>query len=215
MKKYILFIFTFCFFIMFSSSVIAEECDSTKVEKLKKQADVISAVSQFDEDGLANGIFNNNIVTVYGLPNNFYIVNKSRSVLFSDEDVVDGTVNKDVGYGDGELYVYSYDCPNQKLKTLTVELKKYNKFYASTDCDDIRDEVDVCEKFYDTDNLSYSAFKRKIKEYKKNSMQNIITKFNLIKFINDNIFITIGIGLIIFGVIIALIFKNIKNNKLD
>ncbi len=215
MKKYILFIFTFCFFIVFSSSVIAEECDSAKIENLKKQADVVSAVSQFDEEGLSNGIFNNNIVTVYGLPNNFYIINKSRSVLFSDEDVVDGTVNKDVEYGDGKLYVYSYDCPNQKLKTLTVELKKYNKFYASTDCDDIRDEVDVCEKFYDTDNLSYSAFQRKIKEYKKNSMQNVITKFNLVKFIKDNIFITIGIGLVIFGVIIALIFKNIKNNKLD
>ena len=81
MKKYTLVIFTFCIFIMFSSGVIAEEkCSDSKINELKKQVDVVSVVSQYDEDGLASGIFNNNIVTVYGLPKGFYVINKSSSV---------------------------------------------------------------------------------------------------------------------------------------
>lgn len=208
--------FTFILLFVFNLNVLAlEKCGNDKVEELKKQADVISAVSQFDEDGLANGIFNNNIVTIYGLPDDFYVISKSRSVLFSSEDVVDGAINKEVSYGDGELYVYSYSCPEQKLKTIKVELKKYNKFYDSTECDDVRDKIEICEKFYDTDNLSYSVFQKKLNEYKKNNKKNIINNFNLIKFIKDNIFVAVGLVFIIIVVVVALIAKKIKNNRLE
>lgn len=215
MKKYILFIFTFCFFIMFSSSVIAEECDSTKIENLKKQADVVSVVSQFDEDSVSMGIFNSNIVSVYGLNDGLYATNKGHTIIFSSSDSVDGVVSRIVDSDYGVLNVYSIECPNVALKSFKLDLKQLNNYYSYDECKDIKDEIDVCSKFYDTSNISYSVFLSEIEKYKTNNMQNIITEFNLIKFIKDNIFIAIGICLVIFIVIIALVIKNIKNNKLD
>lgn len=215
MKKYILFIFTFCFFIMFSSSALAEECDSTKIENLKKQADLVSAVSQFDEDSVSMGIFNSNIVSIYGLTDGLYATNKGQTIIFSSSDSVDGVVSRIVDSDYGVLNVYSIECPNVALKSFKLDLKQLNKYYSYDECKDIKDEIDVCSKFYDTSNISYSVFLSEIEKYKTNNMQNIITEFNLIKFIKDNIFIAIGIGLVIFIVIIALVIKNIKNNRLD
>ena len=215
MKKYILFIFTFCFFIMFSSSALAEECDSTKIENLKKQADVVSAVSQFDEDSVSMGIFNSNIVSVYGLNDGLYATNKGHTIIFSSSDSVDGVVSRIVDSDYGVLNVYSIECPNVALKSFKLDLKQLNKYYSYDECKDIKDEIDVCSKFYDTSNISYSVFLSEIEKYKTNNMQNIITEFNLIKFIKDNIFITIGIGLVIFSVIIALVFIKYRNSKLD
>ena len=215
MKKYILFIFTFCFFIMFSSSALAEECDSTKIENLKKQADLVSAVSQFDEDSVSMGIFNSNIVSIYGLTDGLYATNKGQTIIFSSSDSVDGVVSRIVDSDYGVLNVYSIECPNVALKSFKLDLKQLNKYYSYDECKDIKDEIDVCSKFYDTSNLSYSVFLSEIEKYKTNNMQNIITEFNLIKFIKDNIFIAIGIGMVIFSVIIALVIKNIKNNRLD
>ncbi len=215
MKKYILFIFTFCFFIVFSSSVIAEECDSTKIENLKKQADVVSAVSQFDEDSVSMGIFNSNIVSVYGLNDGLYATNKGHTIIFSNSDSIDGVVSKIIDSDFGTLNVYSIECPNVALKSFKLDLKQLNKYYSYDECKDIKDEIDVCSKFYDTSNISYSVFLSEIEKFRKNNKKNIISEFNIIKFIKDNIFITIGIGLVIFSVIIALVFIKYRNSKLD
>ena len=215
MKKYILFIFTFCFFIMFSSSVIAEECDSTKIENLKKQADVVSAVSQFDEDSVSMGIFNSNIVSIYGLNDGLYATNKGHTIIFSNSDSIDGVVSKIIDSDFGTLNVYSIECPSVILKSFKLDLKRLNKYYNYDECKDIKDEIDICSRFYDTSNISYSVFLSEIEKFRKNNKKNIISEFNIIKFIKDNIFITIGIGLVIFSVIIALAFIKYRNNKLD
>lgn len=215
MKKYILFIFTFCFFIMFSSSVIAEECDSTKIENLKKQADVVSAVSQFDEDSVSMGIFNSNIVSIYGLNDGLYATNKGHTIIFSNSDSIDGVVSKIIDSDFGTLNVYSIECPSVILKSFKLDLKRLNKYYNYDECKDIKDEIDICSRFYDTSNISYSVFLSEIEKFRKNNKKNIISEFNIIKFIKDNIFITIGIGLVIFSVIIALVFIKYRNNKLD
>lgn len=215
MKKYILFIFTFCFFIMFSSSVIAEECDSTKIENLKKQADLVSAVSQFDEDSVSMGIFNSNIVSIYGLNDGLYATNKGHTIIFSNSDSIDGVVSKIIDSDFGTLNVYSIECPSVILKSFKLDLKRLNKYYNYDECKDIKDEIDICSRFYDTSNISYSVFLSEIEKFRKNNKKNIISEFNIIKFIKDNIFITIGIGLVIFSVIIALVFIKYRNNKLD
>ena len=215
MKKYILFIFTFCFFIMFSSSVIAEECDSTKIENLKKQADVVSVVSQFDEDSVSMGIFNSNIVSIYGLNDGLYATNKGHTIIFSNSDSIDGVVSKIIDSDFGTLNVYSIECPSVILKSFKLDLKRLNKYYNYDECKDIKDEIDICSRFYDTSNISYSVFLSEIEKFRKNNKKNIISEFNIIKFIKDNIFITIGIGLVIFSVIIALVFIKYRNNKLD
>ena len=215
MKKYILFIFTFCFFIMFSSSALAEECDSTKIENLKKQADLVSAVSQFDEDSVSMGIFNSNIVSIYGLNDGLYATNKGHTIIFSNSDSIDGVVSKIIDSDFGTLNVYSIECPSVILKSFKLDLKRLNKYYNYDECKDIKDEIDICSRFYDTSNISYSVFLSEIEKFRKNNKKNIISEFNIIKFIKDNIFITIGIGLVIFSVIIALAFIKYRNNKLD
>lgn len=215
MKKYILFIFTFCFFIMFSSNVIAEECDLTKIENLKKQADVVSVVSQFDEDSVSMGIFNSNIVSIYGLTDGLYATNKGHTIIFSNSDSIDGVVSKIIDSDFGTLNVYSIECPSVILKSFKLDLKRLNKYYGYDECVDLKDKIEICSKFYDSKNMSYDEFVRKINKYKENGSNISIGEFNFISFIREHLVIVIGISIFIILLIIFLIANNIRNNRLD
>lgn len=215
MKKYALVIFTFCIFIMFSSGVIAEEkCSDSKINELKKQVDVVSGVSQYDEVNASYGVFNKYIVTVYALPKGFYVRDKGQSVLFLYDEVVDGAVSEVVSYDIGDLYVYSDECPNQSLKKLDLNLKKYNIYHDYEECKGIDEgELDVCNKFYDKD-LTYDQVVRAVEKYKSQKDSNIITKNA--SFIEDNIVI-IGVvcGVVLLIIIVLVLINHAKKNRLD
>ncbi len=213
MKKFKVFICVFAFFI-FSSSVFAEDkCSDSKVEELKKQVAKVSIVSQYDEEGTKEGVFNRYLVTLYELPKGFFVKNKGQSVLLIPEDAVDGVISEYIYYDTGYLYLYSYDCPSQPLKQFDLKLKRYNIFYGYDECKDIEEgELDVCNKFYDKD-ITYDQFIKAVEKYKNDNDNDIIKKSG--SFIENNIVIIgVVVGILVI-VVILLLVRNVKNNRLD
>ncbi len=214
MKKLRLLFFLMCLFMALSYNVKAEDkCSNEKIAELKKHVESVSAVSEFYENGVNMGKFDSNLVTVYGIPEGFYATNKSSSVIFNYNE--EGSETKIVDYSFGDLNVYSDSCNNTILKTIKLDLKELNAYYDYEECRGIQDKVDVCSRFYNTDDISYSVFVRKVNDYKNGNVTVKEEKFDINTFIKDNLFIIIGIGVVILAIVIFLIANNIKKNKLD
>ena len=194
---------------------VKAECSAEKINDLKKIADNITAVSQYDEENAKVGNYGYNIITIYGLIDGFYATNRDQTVIFNYSDSIDGSVSETVSSDFGKLNIFSNSCPNQVLKSIDLDLKKLNLYYDSSECSDIQDEIDVCSRFYNSDKLSYNSFLKEVNEYKEKTINKKTKKNDLISFIMNNILI-ISIGaFIVFIGCIYLVIHNVKKNRLD
>ena len=209
------FSFSFVVLLMLSFNVYAEDkCSDNKISELKKQIAKVSMVSQFDDEGIEDGIFGRYIVTLYELPQKFYVRSEDQSVLFTFDDLNEGSASKYIDYSVNKFNIFSSECPGQSLKKITLDLKKYNIYYGYNECDGIEEgELDVCNKFYDKD-ITYSQFVKAVEKYKSEKNVGVTTKSN--SFLKDNfVIISVLAGAFIFILIIILFIVNARKNKLD
>lgn len=213
MKKNILFILVITLLLL--PYAVKAECSTDKIKELKKIADNVTAVSQFDEENAKMGFADANIVTVYGLLEGFYATNVGFNVLFSYDKSENGTVSDTVTSDFGTLNVYNNDCPGQILKSIKLDFKKINKYYESEECEDIKDEIDICSRLYNSDNITYSVFANEVKKYKDAKEKGLNNKFNIVNFVKNNLILVMVISVVIIAGLILLITNKIKRNKLD
>ena len=71
-------------------------CSTEKINDLKKIADNITAVTEYDEKNASVGNYGFNIVTVYGLIDGFYATNKEGTNVFTYSDSDGGTTSETV-----------------------------------------------------------------------------------------------------------------------
>lgn len=209
--KYLL-IFFLCFFI--STSIgYADECD---VAKLKELAKSIEVSSEFDYDSLDMGIYNSNNVTIYGLTDELYVTTKDKSTAFTFNDrEEDGSIKQLIAYGNDKLEVYSTYCSVGVLRTIDLDLKRYNVYSEADECKDLKDKVSVCSEFYEK-SLTYDEFLKEIEKYKKNDITDVSNmKDKVVSFIKDNIIVISILLVLIIGGIVFAIIRKIKKNRLD
>ena len=207
MKKIIFMVVVLFFSINYVSAV---SCDNDDIARLKVLAQNVNYSSDFigDKDGVNDFQLYN--VSFSGLNDEMYISDVKRSFfVYNDNDVIK------MRSGINNLEIYSKNCGNRVLRTLTINLPIFNVYSLSEECDSIDiNEFELCDPWYQgkidsdyfSDNLNkYLKSKEKKKEENKNKSNWFI----------DNIYLLFVLGIIVIIVLIIVIKDIIKKNKLD
>lgn len=161
MKKY-LFIAIFIFMMILPGTVSAK-CSNQEVIKLQKIANNISYSKTYREE---NGkiLFDITLTNVRG---DVYVYDfiKRQNIYGSNDPIVR------YGYSDGTTVNFtvrsnSSNCRGDVLRTFSVVLPSYNKYYNDNLCDGIT-SYNLCNKWYNTNNLSYDDFTKQVKAYRE------------------------------------------------
>ena len=201
------------FFFTFLGYCYAEECDEEKMEKL---ASLVNIHTEFDDEAAQAGIIGQNMVTISGMDSAIYAATDDMSVVFTSYYAVNGNISMVVPYGVNTLKFYATSCPDKVLRTEKLDLKIYNTYADDTLCKDIGDKLDVCQKYLDTRNLSYSQFESKVRAYlKKSGTSTVSEKLTFQDIVKKYFYIFILVGVVLVIGIIYLIIRKIKKDKLD
>lgn len=206
-------IFFFVILVFQIPFVNAEECTDIQIKELSALAKTIQIDSEFDRESVIFGVYDNYIISIQGMIDDFYILSKDQNLVFFSTDIKDGIITKSVSANNDIFYVYSKSCPNIILRTIELSMKRYNIYSEYAECDGIDGEdLNVCDEFYE-EFISYEEFKESIDEYKTKS-NNILEFENVGIFFKRNVVIGIILFLLII-VIVSLIIIHKKRNKLD
>ena len=224
MKRFAyIFIGILCLIIV-SKNVYADSLEEI-LNSYKNEANKIVTSYQYNENYVdesgdkKNGIF---ILKISGITKNLkFKIDNSKKVYYY-EDTNNGELTIDnVESGIKKIHVFSVQHPTF-LKTITVNIPKYNYYSDRAECDGITN-LDVCDKWYKYE-LNETTFLKKINEYKKaqeeikkseEKTSNIQIIFNkIINFLKKYFFYIIGIIIIVPGIIIYIKIRK-KRNSLE
>lgn len=199
--------------LFFQLQFVYADCSEQEIKDLTKIAETVQIDTEFDRESVKVGLYNNYIVTVQGLSDDFYLLSKDQTVGFFSENAIDGVIVQNVASTANVFYVYSNLCPNVVLRTIKLSMKRYNMYSEYEECEGISGEqLDVCDEFYEKD-ISYEQFLKKIEDYKERSAS--LSSGNISNFFS-NYAIYIGLGvLIIVAILILIIVMRKKRNRLD
>lgn len=195
--------------LLFPVSSYAEECDMNSLRKLAGQVDV---TTEFDYDGVDMGRYGDSIVTVTGLTEDIYAVTDNQEYSFFYQDMEDNLIRRRLNASSiKKIDVYSYSCPNKKIKTFDLNLKYYNTFYNDTACENLKNKTDFCSELTD---VLYDRilFDKKIEEYNASNSTPKVESDN-----KTNWFLLLIIGGVLITAVIGIIFaiKYNRDNRLD
>ena len=165
MKK-ILFCMTM-FFTFFPFHVFAE-CSSLDRERLQKMANNISIT--LDEKDIEGVIYFE--ATVAGVSKEIKLYEQSTFVYY--RNITGNSISEIVisNLRQGKIYTYKVvgdnTCKDYNFRTIKLNIPKYNHYYDDPICDDAG-AYNLCQKWYDTSNLSYEEFATKVKTYVENN----------------------------------------------
>lgn len=160
MKRY-LFIFTFIC-LLFIPGKVSARCSDQEIIRLQKIANNIAYSKTYREN---NGrmVFD---ITLTNVTNDVYLYDfiNRRNIYASNQPI---TL---YGYGDGKTVSYTVksnygSCRGEVIKTISVTLPAYNSYYNDPLCDGI--SFKLCNRWYNTQNLSYDDFVKQVKAYRK------------------------------------------------
>lgn len=206
MKKF-LFVLVFALFVNVSF-VNAEACDNNDISRLKVLANDVDITyvyndDIYDSDGFK--IYDTYKVTIYNMTDELYIKETKTNFDLSNYPVQDGTLVIDRMFSGKKTFkVYSKNC-ERVLKTYYVDLPKFNYYSTDSNCEG-KEDLKICQKFYDTSNMTYDEF-----FYKVTSSENNVDEKDkddednqIIQFLKNN-YIYIGIGVVALAVLVVIL----------
>lgn len=202
-------------FIINVDIVNASSCDSADIERLKVLASNVTYNSDYIGDTDEDVSIQTYNVSFVGLNDELYVANVYGGMrVDSDSQVIQ------LQSGTTTLEVYSRNCNNKRLKTITIELPKYNVYSIYSECDNIPDEeLDVCNPWYQG-NITYESFEKDIDNYnleKKIELEEKNKTFfdKLYDFFISYYYIVIPVILILIIIFILLVIRRHRKNILD
>lgn len=105
-----------------------------------------------------------------------------------------------------EVFPRYVSCANNNLRNITISTPRFNPYYSSYLCDDIK-EYSLCQKWSDFE-ISFETFKKRIDEYKTSlnkedgkKQDEVSANFldKLIDFVLDNYILIMASGVIVVG----------------
>ncbi len=185
--------------------IYADVCDSNDIERLKELANHVEINYSYDQsepqyDGENyNKSYNLYNISIYNLVDDIYIVNDNEDV-FRVSDAVNGIITDYAFAGNRNYYVYSTNCEGILLRTIRLDLKKFNVYSEYDECKGLEGKVYVCDKWYQG-NLDYATFISEIEKYKKDNDSGVNDHSNNSYYI----FIIGGVLLVIFFLVFVFI----------
>ena len=198
-------------FIINIDIVNASSCDSADIERLRVLASNVTYNSDYigDTDMTVSSQTYN--VSFVGLTNELYIANIYGGMrVDSDSQVIQ------LQSGTTTLEVYSRNCDNKRLKTITIELPKYNEYSLLEECDDILDDdLYVCDPWYQGE-ITDTSFEEVINDYNlelEESNKTTLDKFY--ELFKNYYYLIIPVILILIILVIVLFIRKHRKSILD
>ncbi|MDD6878904.1 MAG: hypothetical protein PUD59_01585 [bacterium] len=196
----------FCF--GFLGNVNASECTEKDIEELKAIAEKITFSREFTDNGAEQNNYGF-ILTGYNLNKNLILSFPNGLDFFSENE------EEKIGYFQNnrslKIEVYASEhhvCDSTKITTLNVIFPAYNTYSDREECKN--KEIDICQKWYDSSDVTEEEFKKIINE--SNEFEIPEKENKVLKFIFDNRYFLLGSFIIVF-IIFVIIFTKRKKNK--
>lgn len=204
---YLLVLFISLFF--FTSNVYADLCDSQYIEDLKVLVEQVSVTyeyldnkSELYKDNNTKDTFEAYLVDdlyymdIRLLSEDIYLVFDSQKYYFEDND--NGVISLVSTAGHKTLELYSSKCWNAKLRTITLDLPKFNTYSYRSECKKFfAEDLDVCNPWYQG-SINESVFSKEISKYLQEENA-------LLKFLEENSLYLFGGGLLLIILIVMII----------
>ncbi|MEE3344215.1 MAG: hypothetical protein VZS44_09015 [Bacilli bacterium] len=200
-------IFLFCFLFLFGMSYVnAASCDNDDIARLKGVAFNVSYNSEYIGNKSGSNDYQLYNVSFVGLTDEIYVSDSNYSFfVYNNNEVIK------MQSGNNSLEIYSKNCGDVRLKTLTINLPKFNNYSLSSDCSDIDiKEFELCDPWYQG-NITDEVFRSRLNEYlDSKEVNNNVEK----KEFNISYLVIVISVVVIVGIIGVIIFRY-KKNKLD
>jgi len=216
--KYLVFITILVFSL--TISVSAESCDSDDIKRLRVLASNVEITYEYndnlkDSDGFT--IYDTYKVIINNMTDELYVIETKTNTNLRNYSIKDGVITVDrMNSGKKSFKIYSKAC-NKSLKTFYVTLPKFNSYSADPNCEG-KEDLEVCQKFYDSSDLEYSEFYNIVTSEEKNDNdnQNIVEdEFNYVEFFKNNYIYFIVIGFVLLVIIVLLVLRHRKRGALE
>ena len=197
--------------------VYAEECDKDDIARLKELAKIVDVSYEYLGD-VSKGLDDPKLDTYKITLSNF----SDELVLYDDEDTIeydstfvkDGVLSFEFTANDKsnfKFYLYSSNCSDYNLRTIDVVLPKYNVYSKSKRCNKNKKyNLDVCKQFY-IGTVNDRIFVEAISKYSSSKK----SKFDVVDFILNHLYIVIGVTFLLVVAIVLFIIRWRKRSVLE
>ena len=167
MKKFIR-IILFTFFIILPFKVFGACTVDDKVRYLTLASNITTSYDYIEaDDKVTFSITIHNVhkdlVVKDNVTNRNYSSNRNDLNSYTISGLKDGT-----NYS-FSVYAKSGDCSYKLLNTVYVNLPKYNKYYKDSVCVGM-ESYNLCQRWGEIGDMNYETFKKKVEEYKKETI---------------------------------------------
>ena len=188
-------------------------CSNADMLNVKRDALKVTIDYELDKDPENVGLFN---ITINGLTEDLSIHEKVTNMYNDWNDTNEtGKLTFQLTEDNYEFKIYYNMCSDKSIRTMQLNLPKYNYYADTPSCENIsKEDLEVCDEWYQGDlddetfNKIISDYNKKNEEQKKQEQQENTILNKIIKFLS-NYYIYI-IGVIILIVIITFIMINRK-----
>lgn len=210
MMKYRVVLLLIISFFAFNSGVSAAICDNEHISQLKELAKQVDVSYEYIDysDEILNGEGNEYAINVYSVSVNLisdelYVVDDLNNKYYYDQSN-GGVINFNVNSGKKEFTVYSRKCADYKLRTVYLELPKFNVYSYKSECNELEEyDLDVCNPWYQG-TVNDSIFYKKIAEYLEDDTE-IDVLDRVFSFFEDNYLIIGGVVVFLIVVVIGIV----------
>ena len=210
MKK--MFYITFFFVLLFNMGVVkAEKCDDEDMARLKGLAGGVNYNSNFIGDRDDSDDLQLYEVSFVGITDELYIGDSERSFKVTrDGEIIN--LSSGVTY----LEIYSKYCRDLRLKSIKIDLPKFNSYSTLEECEGLQDsDFEECNPWYQ--GVVSNSFYDDVADYRKQSgkSEDEEEKFNVKDYFFEHKYIFIGVGVVILFIVIISIVVSNRKNRLD
>ena len=212
MKK-VFYLTLFIVFMLFNINIVmAEACDSEDMARLKGLAAGVSYSSEYVGDKPNADSYQQYNVNFIGLTNEIYVGDSHRTFSVTSDSQ---TIKLESGIN--TLEIYSKNCYDLRLKSIKIELPRFNSYSASLECEGLENsDFEMCNPWYQGE--VGDDFYEKVAEYKrKNNLSEDINDSDsgdsgIVNYIfNNKITVSIVFAFIILLAVIIILIRRKKN----
>lgn len=218
MRKIVMFVFIIFSFFIFSVQVNAAICDKADIVRLKELANIVDVNYEYikmdsDEESENDyAVVDSYYIFVTNLTEELYI--KTDFTEYRYSDVVDGTLMFTSNSGQLQLFIYTDRCPQRLLRTVTLNLPKFNTYSYRRECQDLKDlNLDFCDEWYQG-YLDDKTFEQFLEPYINNEEIELSIFDKVINFFKNN-YLFIVFGIVIILCMVMLMLRHRKRSVLE
>ena len=222
-KKCLILIISLVSYFAFTTNVDASLCDKEHLSQLKELANQVEVSYEYIDysDNVVNDdgeiydnidiydnseefVVNSYLVSVNLISDELYIVDEYNNKYYYEQSE-NGMLKLTVNSGVVEFTIHSWRCADYKLKTVKLDLPKFNVYSYRSECKELEEyEIDVCNPWYQG-TITDSSFSKTIDEYLNPIVEDVIIWDKILNCLKNYYLYIIGGIFVVILLVIAII----------